>query len=102
MTGRSSTPDYPPAPPPECNQLTFDSSLTDPDLDVVSNLKLDEEIDVRLDDRYPAAYLAERRIGGIAEGMPGRLAACLRDGFRFGARVVELDGAYVKVRIVPR
>lgn len=101
MTGRGNPePDLPPVVVP-CDQLVLEVVLVDVALEAVASVAAGQTLEVALiEDRYPAAFRGTERVGSVASG--GRLARlvdCLRAGQSFSAFVLEVDGAYVRVRI---
>ena len=99
MTGRDTSPDLPPT-PPSCEELGFDAVLVNVDLAAAQKVKVRDVLDVHLKEgSYPAAYVGDEYVGGIASGFPGRLAECIRVDGPFDATVLEADGALVRVRV---
>jgi len=101
MTGRGNPePDLPPRVVP-CDQLVLEVILVDVVLDVVGRVAPDQALVVALvEDRYPAVFVEGDRVGSVASGgRLSRLVECLLAGQAFTAVVLELDGAYVRVRI---
>ena len=101
MTGRGNPePDLPPVVVP-CDQLVVEVVLVDVVLEFVTTIAAGQTLDVALiENRYPAVFLGDERIGSVASGGAlSRLVECLRAGQPFGAFVLEADGAYVRVRV---
>jgi hypothetical protein len=101
MTGRGNPePDVPPTVVP-CDQLVLEVVLVDVVLELVTTLAPGQTLSVALiESRYPAVFLGSERVGSVASGGAlSRLVECLRAGQAFGAIVLEVDGAYVRVRI---
>jgi hypothetical protein len=99
VTGRNNAPDFPPR-PPNCAELGFDAVLVNVDLVIAQKVKIGDALRVGLEEgKYPAAYLENEHVGGIASGYPGRLAECIREDGPFEATVLEADGALVSVRV---
>lgn len=101
MTGRGNPePDLPPVVVP-CDRLVVEVVLVDVVLEAVTTFAVGQTLEVGLiEDRYPAVFLGDQRVGSVASGGAlSRLVECLRAGQAFGAFVLEVDGAYVRVRI---
>lgn len=101
MTGRGNPePDLPPRVVP-CDQLDLEVVLVDVVLEVLASVAPAQALAVALvENRYPAAFVGTERAGSVASGgRLSRLVECLRAGQAFMAVVLELDGAYVRVRI---
>ena len=101
MTGRGNPePDFPPVVVP-CAQLTLEVVLVDVVLELAKTISAGQTLGVGLiEDRYPAVLLGTERVGSIASGgRLSRLVECLRAGQAFTALVLEVDGAYLRVRI---
>ena len=101
MTGRGNPePDLPPVVTP-CDQLVVEVVLVDVALEVVATVVAGQTLEVALiEDRYPAVFVLAERVGSIASGgRLSRLVECLRAGQKFTAFVLEVEGAYVRVRI---
>ena len=101
MTGRGNPePDQPPVLVP-CDRLVVEAVLVDVVLEAVTTVAAGQTLEVALiENRYPAVFLGAERVGSVASGGAlSRLVECLRSGQAFNAFVLEVDGAYVKVRI---
>lgn len=101
MTGRGNPePDLPPVVVP-CEQLVLETILVDVVLGVVGTLTAGQILELALiENRYPAVFIGTERAGSVASGGAlRRLVECLRAGQAFSAIVLELEGAYVRVRI---
>jgi len=101
MTGRGNPePDVPPIVVP-CDQLVLEVVLVDVALEVVGTVAPGHALGVALlENRYPAVFVGAERVGSVASGGAlSRLVECLRAGQAFSAFVLEVDGAYVRVRI---
>jgi hypothetical protein len=101
MTGRGNPePDIPPRVVP-CDQLVLEVVLVDVVPAVVGTVAPGQALGVALiENRYPAVFVGADRVGSVASGGAlSRLVECLRAGQAFSAFVLELEGAYVKVRI---
>lgn len=101
MTGRGNPePDLPPVVVP-CDQLVLEVVLVDPVLEVLASVSPGQALGVALvEERYPAVFVGTERAGSVASGgRLSRLVECLRAGQAFTAVVLELEGAYVRVRI---
>ena len=86
-----------------CDQLVVEVVLVDVALDIVATVAAGQTLEVALlEDRYPAVLVGANRVGSIASGgRLSRLVECLRAGQKFVAFVLEVEGAYVRVRIGP-
>jgi hypothetical protein len=83
-----------------CDQLVLEVVLVDVDMAISARVSVADRLPVSLvDERYPAAFLDADRLGSIASGALSRLVQCLREGETFGAEILVLDAAYVKVRV---
>lgn len=101
MTGRGNPePDLPPVVVP-CDQLVLEVVLVDAVLEVLANVAPGQALRLALvEDRYPAVFVGTDRAGSVASGgRLSRLVECLRAGQAFTAVVLEVDGAYARVRI---
>jgi hypothetical protein len=101
MTGRGNPePDLPPVVVP-CDQLTVELVLVDVVLGVATSVAPGQSLGVALiESRYPAVFLGPERVGSVASGGAlSRLVECLRAGQAFSAIALEVDEAYVRVRI---
>lgn len=101
MTGRGNPePDIPPRVVP-CDQLVLEVVLVDVVPAVVGAVAPGQTLGVGLiENRYPAVFVGADRVGSVASGGAlSRLVECLRAGQAFSAFVLEVEGAYVKVRI---
>jgi hypothetical protein len=100
MTGRGNPePDRPPVVTP-CDQLVVEVVLADVVLEVAIRIAPGQTLSVALiENRYPAVFLDAERVGSVASGVLSRLVECLRAGQAYGAFVLEVDGALVRVRI---
>lgn len=101
MTGRGNPePDRPPVVVP-CDRLVVEVVLVDVVLEAVTTLAAGQTLEVALiENRYPAVFRGAERVGSVASGGAlSRLVECLRAGQAFSAFVLEVAGAYVKVRI---
>ena len=100
MAGRGNPgPDYVPDTRP-CEQVEFEVWLVDVDTTVSAQLSVGDRLPVRLiEERYPAVFLDEARVGSIASGVLSRLVECLRGRASFGAEVLEINGNLVRVRV---
>ena len=101
MTGRGNPePDRPPVVVP-CDRLVVEVVLVDVVLEAITTLAAGHTLEVALiENRYPAVFHGAERVGSVASGGAlSRLVECLRAGQAFSAFVLEVDGAYVKVRI---
>jgi hypothetical protein len=101
MTGRGNPePDIPPVVVP-CEQLVLEVVLVDVVPGVVGTVAPGQTLGVALiENRYPAVFVGTERLGSVASGGAlSRLVECLRAGQAFSAFVLELEGAYVRVRI---
>jgi hypothetical protein len=101
VTGRGNPePDLPPRVVP-CDELVLQVVLIDVDVEVAATVAANQTLRVALiDDRYPAVFAGDRRVGSVASGGAlSPLVQCLRGGQSYGAVVLEVDGAFVTVRI---
>ena len=100
MSGRGNPgPDFVPDIRP-CDQLVLEVVLANVDTTTSARVSVGDRLPVSLvDDRYPAAFVGHDRLGSIASGALSRLVQCLREGKAFVAEILEIDGAYVKVRV---
>lgn len=103
MSGRGNPePDFPPDARP-CDQVTFETVLVDVNLEAAKGVSVDEVFDIELlKERYPAVVTPSGILGSVASGVVSPLVRCLREGAKFEAVIVEIDGAFVRVRIRPK
>jgi hypothetical protein len=75
--------------------------LVDVVLEVLASVASGQALGVALvEERYPAVFVGTERAGSVASGgRLSRLVECLRAGQTFTAVVLELEGAYVRMRI---
>lgn len=81
--------------------IEFDTVLGSPEPDEVSALRVGDVLSVALVDQPPSVIVtnaAGARVGGILQAA-SELRACMQGGYRYGARVLSINGGAVRVRI---
>jgi hypothetical protein len=85
-----------------CSEVRFDVVLVDVKPEIATTVSIGDRLAVELlEGRYPAVTTPAGILGSIASGVLSRLVQCLREGVRFEAEVLELQGALVRARIAP-
>lgn len=85
-----------------CN-FEFDTMLGSPDAVEVATLAVGEDLVLALQEN-PPAVMANRASGGTVGGITqsaAEIRACMQRGFAYQARVLDISGGAVKVRVHP-
>ena len=84
-----------------CESLRLERNLEAPVPGVADELEVGDLLNVVLRDGQPALVIAidqaQREVGGILP--TGRLIECLRQGFRFEAKVTRRTGGAVQIEV---
>ncbi|WP_374588719.1 hypothetical protein [Ideonella dechloratans] len=83
--------------------LIVDTQLSSPKPEVIAGIKVDEILDVAVQDMGGTAAVVVLRQGRIAGGLASpqvnRLRECLAEGHQYQAKVTDVQGGQVRVRI---
>jgi hypothetical protein len=90
----------------DCASFFARTSLNSPDPVVLPDLKSNDILELQMPDpaipRIIAVAPDGRTAGSITMGRQAALAACIREGFEYVARVVAVSGGNCEVEIRPR
>lgn len=91
------------APPPSCATLIVDTQLSSPKPGIIAGIKVDEILEVAVQDMGGAAAVVVLRQGQVAGGLASpqvnRLRECMAEGHQYQAKVTEVQGGQVRVRV---
>src|SRR5438067_1933766 len=83
----------------DCGSIRFETNLASPQAGVVATLTIGDELEVRLDTSGPRAIVVAVNVGGEVAGSiatrAGQLVRCIREGFEYGARILNISGGDV-------
>jgi hypothetical protein len=82
--------------------LDISTQLSSPKAAVIAGIAVGEVLDVALQPGVNTVVVVLRKgqvAGGLASPDVQRLRECLEGGTQYGAKVVEVNGAQVKVRV---
>ncbi len=90
----------------DCSRLTFDTSISSPQEDALTQLAIDEVLVVAYETLDGVSVISVRRSDGtlagtLAGGRIAELLRCLQQGFTYQARVIEIEDALVRVTVEP-
>lgn len=85
----------------DCSSLSALASIAAPNVAVVADLEVGRVlgVELRANPQSVVATLGAEVVGGLVPVELADIISCLRQGFRFSATVVRVDGAYCEVHI---
>jgi len=88
-----------------CSTLIFDTQLTSPKADIVSQLSIDGILSVELHQANQNTVVCAKWRGQIAGGVASeylrKLRSCLEQGQKYNAKVTSIQAGQVRVRVYP-
>jgi hypothetical protein len=89
--------------PPPCAALVIDTQLSSPKPAVIAGVQVDEIMDVAVQDMGGASAVVVLRQGQVAGGLASpqvtRLRQCMAGGQQYQAKVTDVQGGQVRVRV---
>ncbi len=86
-----------------CEDLVIDTQVSSPRAAVVASLKIDDVLDVQVQQQGNTSVVVllvdGQLAGGVASPEVQKLRECLQQGTKYRARVTNVSGAHVAVRI---
>ncbi|WP_165678497.1 hypothetical protein [Metapseudomonas otitidis] len=95
----------PSTPSPSCATLQFETQLASPKFAAVTQLSVNDILDVAFElpgnQQVVVALWKGTIAGGIVDPRLNQLRACMGDGHQYVAKVVRIGGGQVRVRVYP-
>ncbi|UQI31967.1 hypothetical protein M3M50_04910 [Pseudomonas bijieensis] len=89
-----------------CDKLVFNTQLASPKEDIISQIDVDDLLDITFEQLNGQAVVYARWngqiAGGIASALLPRLRTCIVEGTTYVAKVTQKQGGQVLLRVSPR
>lgn len=90
-------------PPSPCAALVIDTQLSSPKPNVIAGIQVGEILDVVMEDLGGTSAVVVLRQGQVAGGLASpqvnRLRQCIGEGHQYQAKVTDVQGGQVRVRV---
>lgn len=86
-----------------CGELTFNTQLSSPREDVIILLKVGFTLDIEISPNQTACVVIfeDKVAGTIIHSLLNQLISCIKSGYRYYARVRNVNGAKCSITVLP-
>lgn len=84
-----------------CEKLAFKTQLASPNHEILSKLKVGNQLAITLEDRGSIVAVTKdlKYVGGILSRQQSKLKDCIEKGFEFSANITAIDGGNCEIKI---